>query len=273
MARIKGSDWSHWNGKPDCQKAQGHGLEFVYVKIGEVNPKTGNEFTDDMYARNIAKLDEVGIITGAYQYFHPSVGASKQVRQFETLMELYGKPKLPPIVDLETADNLDPVDVASVLKVYLDRLEKDLNVRPIIYTSSSFWGGRVGAPTWGKDYYFFIAQYPYSGKVYDMDTFNYKRSPVHSAIADNVLVWQFSDNVHLAGMPRMDGNFWLKDRALLHRLAGKEIVVDNEEKPQEEPKLTEAEIARGQKQEAKMLEGWGHSHTELNNIWWKIRNL
>ena len=265
MTRIKGLDASHWNGKPDWFKAKQLGIEWAYVKVGEMNPSTGKGFTDDQYARNIAKLKEAGVISGAYYFFHPSVGASVQARQCLKLMELYGQPELPLVVDLETSDNQKPQDVASVLKVFMERIEEDTGRRPLIYTTSSFWGGRVGAPDWGKDYYFIIAQYPYSEPIRDMDAYPYKMSPVNTKIADRVVAWQFSDNVRLPGLPRFDGNFWLAGSDLLYELAGRnqpDVIETEEPIPAQHSPLYEH-----------ALEIWNKSHIEMNSVWWKLRNL
>lgn len=274
MTRIKGLDSSHWNGKPDWEKAASLGIEWAYVKAGEMNPNTGQPYdVDSVYSRNIQKCREAGLMVGAYYFFHPKVGASAQARHFEKLMEAYGEPDFL-VVDLETADSMNPQDVASVLKVFLDRLEDDLGKRPLIYTGNYFWGGSVGAPSWGKNYYFIIAQYPTTEPVRDMDKFYYKMSPVNSAIADRVVAWQFSDNTRLPGLPRLDGNFWLAGSELLHELAGKEApdVIETEEIIEPEHGLSKAEMVRGERQE-QALEIWNKSHTEMNSIWWKLRNL
>ena len=270
-ARIKGTDWSHWNGKPDCVKAKELGIEWAYTKAGEINPTTENEYWDTSYERNLQKLKENDIIAGAYYYVHPSVGASVQARHFERIMEVSGKPDFL-VLDLEDSDGLQPQDVASVVKAILERLEKDLGKRPLIYTSNSFWTSKVGAPDWGKDYYFIIAQYPYVDSatkqelpVYDMDAFNYKMSPVNAKIADRVVAWQFSSYVKLAGMPRMDGNFWLKERELLHEIAGK-TTWPVSTPTENQPHVTE----EMQEMYGEARERWNKTHTEENSFWWKI---
>lgn len=269
MERIKGYDASHWNGKPDWLKAKEHGIEWVYVKAGEIVPKTGKEFIDGQYQRNIQKLKEADLISGAYYYVHPKVGASIQARAFERVMKNLGKPDLPPIIDLEDSDGWEPKDVAYSVQVIVERLEDDLNVRPIIYTSNSFWTSKVGAPDWGKDYSFIIAQYPSKEVVTDMDKFPYKQSPVNAKIADNVVAWQFSDNTKLAGMPRLDGNFWLKGREMLYELAGKMQEQPQPKKPEQEEPTQEID----HEMYNRCLEIWNKSHIEMNSVWWKIRSL
>ena len=207
MTYIKGVDFSHWQGKVAFEKLLVNDIRFAIFKAGETPTGSKQEFLDDMYQRNIREAKEYGIISGAYYYFHPSIGAARQARHFDTIMKTYGMPDLPPVIDTEDTDKMDPEDIAEVLKAFIDALVAMGYRKPIIYSRWGFLVNQVGEPAWLKDHLLWLAQYntQLTNKPKDMS---------------NVIMWQYTDRLSLPGLCGLDGNYWLKSEKELNELAG-----------------------------------------------------
>lgn len=215
MTYILGEDHSHWQAKLDFAKLVASGMRFGIFKAGEIPTKSKKEYLDDMYARNIREAKEYGYISGAYYFFHPAIGASRQARHFKAIMDLYGWPDLPPVYDVEVADAMQPISASAVLKSSLDCFEEITGIKPIIYSRWGVLANEYGNPTWlGTDrddgYKLWLAQYP-----------TLKNKP---ADMRNVIMHQWTDRLRLPGIGvNLDGNYWLKSEAELLTLAGWDV--------------------------------------------------
>ncbi len=220
MAKIFGVDFSHWQANVNFDKLVENDVRFAIFKAGEIPTTSKSEFTDPQYKRNIAESRRTRIISGAYYYFHPSIGASRQARHFDAVMQRDGKPDLPPVIDVEDTDQRTPVQVADVLKAMIDYMMDRGYRRPIIYSRWGFLVNQVGEPYWLKDHYLWLAQYSTEliYKPRDMS---------------NVIMWQFTDRLKLPGVGvALDGNYWLKSERELLALVQKPPVA---EEPEPEP--------------------------------------
>lgn len=242
MDKIKGVDFSHWQGKVDHAKLLVNDIQFAIFKAGEIPTRSKQEFLDDKYERNIREATEHGIISGAYYYFHPSIGASRQARHFDRIMQSYGHPDLPPVIDVEDTDKMHPADIAKVLKAMIDAMIAKGYRPPIIYSRWGFLANQCGfgllpSADWYKEHYLWLAQY------------NTKLTSKPSDMS-NVIMWQYTDRLALPGLPGLDGNYWLKSERELHKLAG---IGGGIEKEPELPFLTDTFrkrfILRKQKEE------------------------
>ena len=216
---ILGVDFCHWQGKPDCQKLKDNGVKFAFVKAGEVwiNYKNKPAITDFEHDRNIRELKRVGIPCGSYYYWHPSAGASKQVKHFSDIY-LKAKPDLPPVIDIEDTDGYKPLDIQRQLFAFINGLRAVIDRPVIIYSRNGFIVNQIGDPTWSKDTKFWIARYAQTiGSL----------SP---KIKENVLLWQYTDRLALPGLPKLDGNYWLKSEAEFN-----DFVQNNVQNPVPEP--------------------------------------
>ena len=211
MSKIHGVDFSHWQSKVDFEKLVTNGIKFAIFKAGEIPTKSKLEYTDDMYARNIREANRFSVISGAYYYFHPSIGASRQGRHFIHVMETYGKPDLPPVIDIEDNDTREPKVVADEVKAFSDYLMDKGYKKPIIYSRWGFLVNQMGEPAYLKEHLLWLAQYntQLTYKPRDMS---------------NVIMWQYTDRLKLPGIGvGLDGNYWLKSAQELYDLAGMDI--------------------------------------------------
>jgi GH25 family lysozyme M1 (1,4-beta-N-acetylmuramidase) len=196
---ILGCDASHWQSKLNADKLKANNIRFTFVKAGEVwvTAKGKPAVDDHEHDRSIKELKRVGIPCGDYYYWHPSAGASLQVRQYA---EIYNrtKPDLPPVIDIEDTDGYKPADVKRQLFAFIDGLRKVIDRPVIIYSRNGFIVNQIGDPVWSKDTMFWIARYAQTvGSL----------SP---KIKENTIIWQFTDRMKLPGLPILDGNYWMK---------------------------------------------------------------
>jgi len=243
MSKIHGIDISHWTGKVDFTKLVVNGIQFAIFKAGEVPTRSKKEFLDDKYERNIREAKAHGIISGAYYYFHPSIGASRQARHFDKIMQVYGMPDLPPVIDVEDTDKMEPQDIAKVLRSMVMSLSEKGYKDIIVYSRWGFLVNQMGEPDWLQNGFEYLDQEEDSGKVIEkhvniylwLAQYNTKLTK-KPADMSNVIMWQYTDRLALPGCPPLDGNYWLKSEKELNELA--EIDGGAEEEP-EYPFLTD----------------------------------
>lgn len=134
VATLQGIDVSHYQKGIEWETVlQKHDLHFAFVKATE-----GSDFTDSLFCRNWEILHELGIRRGAYHYFRSYGCGLEQALHFLQSVELEPG-DLAPVLDLETTDNMPPEVMLEEALVWLQTVERSLNVKPIIYTNQNFY--------------------------------------------------------------------------------------------------------------------------------------
>lgn len=204
---IKGVDFSHWQAKVNCEKLAKAGIRFAFVKAGEVHIRHKNKpaVDDELHDRNIRELKAAGIICGDYYYFHPSAGAAKQARHYAAI-RARNEPDLPPVIDIEDTDGMNPANVEAQLFAFITELTKRTIRIPIIYSRNGFLVNQCGNPIWFSKMLFWIARYgPTIGDL----------SP---NIKPGVVMWQYTDKLKIPGCPVMDGNIVVASDQVFYNL-------------------------------------------------------
>jgi len=229
MTHIKGVDFCHWQANVNFAKLASNGVRFAIFKAGEIPTGSKQEFLDKKYARNISEAKAHKIISGAYYFFHPSISPKRQARHFDMIMQTYGRPDLPPVIDIEDTDKRGPEEVAEALKGMIDEMTARGYRLPIIYSRWGYLVNQAGEPYWIKDHLLWLAQYSnkLTSKPADMR---------------NVIMWQYTDQLKIPGIGvALDGNYWLKSEAELLALAeAPDLVEAPSEEPPENPFLRES---------------------------------
>jgi lysozyme len=138
---AKGLDVSHWQGPIDWLQVAGAGHTFVFAKATE-----GTTITDLTYAINRAGAQGVGMKLGAYHFGRPggstdaarTANAIAQADHFVDIAQTTGG-DLPPVLDLETKGGLAQPALLTWTRAWLDEVTARTGVRPLVYTSPSFW--------------------------------------------------------------------------------------------------------------------------------------
>ena len=176
-----GLDVSHHQGVIDWEKlmkTEGFDslIHFVYCKATE-----GNTHFDKQWVTNRTVLNEMGIPNGAYHFFTPT---DPPLPQAEHFLNRWVKRDidLPPVLDVETP-GLSDEDLIAKMKIWLNYVEKESGMRPIIYTSLHYYETKFQNDF--LNYKFWVAAY--------------SRKP--SCIDDKRIIhWQYSESARLPGV-------------------------------------------------------------------------
>lgn len=127
-------------------------LGFAFIKATE-----GIQNTDPQFKRNWKKSKQAGIIRGAYHFFLATKDGRAQAENFIDAVDLE-KGDLPPVVDIEQTYGVNISLMKKELKEWLNVVELNYGVKPIIYTNVDFYSRYLGQefnsyPLWAAHYY------------------------------------------------------------------------------------------------------------------------
>lgn len=131
---IIGVDVSSYQADIDMNELEAQNIEFIYIKASE-----GSKTKDQRFGENWENAKKAGLLSGAYHFFsYDSAG----ITQAENFIEAVGpdmEGRLLPAVDVEYYGDKEQnppakEDVVRELRIYLERVEKEYGVKPLIYT-------------------------------------------------------------------------------------------------------------------------------------------
>lgn len=154
---IHGIDVSHHNDdinwpKLRQMKFEDLRLQFVYIKATE-----GMSIADEDFQKNWQQADEVGLYRGAYHFYIPWKDPKIQAQRFINSVRLQ-KGDLPPVLDFEKGTSAySKEQVIDNLRIWLQMVENQYGVKPIIYTNGDFYkryikGNLDEFPLWIAEY-------------------------------------------------------------------------------------------------------------------------
>lgn len=162
---VRGIDISHYQGRINWEKLRNASIgdapvSFVFIKATE-----GEKLWDDNFNINFSKSKRNDLIRGAYHFFVPGVDPRKQA-EFYLKIALLETGDLPPVLDIEKKGDLTPEKLRRDVRVWLDIVEKEYGVKPILYTSYKFKMQYLNTPEFDA--------YPYWIAHYYIDELEYK---------------------------------------------------------------------------------------------------
>jgi lysozyme len=171
-------------------------LGFAFIKATE---GIGN--TDPQFGRNWKKSKEAGIIRGAYHFFLATKDARTQAENFIKQVRL--KPgDLPPVLDIEQSYGVSRETIRKEVKTWLDIVENNYDVKPIIYTNIDFYKQNLGEDF--DDYPLWVAHY---------------YQPRQPRVKRDWVFWQHNDNGRVNGvLSPVDFNVYAGDSISFHQL-------------------------------------------------------
>lgn len=135
---VQGVDVSHYQGEIEWDQIQQAGISFAFIKATE-----GSGTVDEQFEDNWRNAAQTGLCIGAYHFFSFDSPAEDQAALFcETVGDLTGK--LPPVIDVEYYGDKEknpPEEEKTVSEIQsmLEILEKEYQVKPILYTTYKFY--------------------------------------------------------------------------------------------------------------------------------------
>jgi lysozyme len=150
---IKGIDVSRFQGKISWKKVSKTDIRFAYVQASRGSGKDCTVVPeecgrDQYFARNYANANAEGLRVGAYHRAFAKGGTREKAKEdaraeanrFINVVGSVANDDLRPALDVESPfTRLDESRLRLWIRTWLNRVEKKLNVKPLIYTNSSSW--------------------------------------------------------------------------------------------------------------------------------------
>lgn len=154
---VRGIDISHYQERVNWDKLRNASMgdapiSFVFIKATE-----GEKLFDDNFNRNFANAKRNDIIRGAYHFFVPGLSPRRQAEFYLSIAQLEPG-DLPPVLDIEKNGDLSPEQLRRDVKTWLDIVEKEYGVKPILYTGYKFKLQYLNTPEFDV-YPYWIAHY------------------------------------------------------------------------------------------------------------------
>jgi lysozyme len=154
--QIHGIDVSRYQAAIDWEAVSD--MQDKNIKIGFAFMKAteGLGNVDGTFRRNWFKAREAKITRGAYHFFIASKSGKAQAENFIQTVTLT-KGDMPPVLDIEQTYGASVTDIQQRTKDWLQMIEKQYKVKPIIYTNVDFYQNFLA----GKfdDYPIWVAHY------------------------------------------------------------------------------------------------------------------
>jgi lysozyme len=127
-------------------------LGFAFIKATE---GIGN--VDPQFKRNWKRSKDAGMIRGAYHFFLATKDGRMQAENFIKAVNL-NTGDLPPVLDIEQTYGVTKEILKSEVREWLNIVETNYNIKPIIYTNIDFYKQNLGEefdayPLWVAHYY------------------------------------------------------------------------------------------------------------------------
>ena len=149
---VQGIDVSHHQGTVDWNQVGSAVYKFTFIKALE-----GITSFDPQFQANWAGAEAVGLLRGAYHFYHPNDDPREQAEAFLSIYKP-GPGDLPPALDIEITDGKSASTIVQGIEVWLSTVREKVGVAPLLYTDPSFWrslgtaSGFGGYPLWIADY-------------------------------------------------------------------------------------------------------------------------
>ena len=136
---VIGVDASSYQADIDMNELKKQDIEFIYIKASE-----GSSLQDSRFTQNWENAEKAGLLSGAYHFFSYDSKGETQAQNFINIVGGNLKGHLIPVVDVEYYGDKEvnppqKEDVVRELKVFLDLVEKEYGVKPMIYTRSDIY--------------------------------------------------------------------------------------------------------------------------------------
>jgi lysozyme len=154
---IHGIDVSKYQENITWEEVQAMKVKNVQLGFAFIKATQGIGNIDPQFKRNWKKAKKNGIIRGAYHFFMANKDGKMQAETFIDQVELeFGD--LPPVLDVEQLYGCTFEQLKKEIKTWLEVVENNYHVKPIIYTNVDFYKRCLGSefdqyPLWVAHYY------------------------------------------------------------------------------------------------------------------------
>lgn len=135
---VHGIDVSKYQNIINWKSVKKMNVERVNVDFAFIKATEGTRLVDSNFPQNWIRIKNAEIPRGAYHFFLPHKDAALQANHFCKLVRL-SKGDLPPVVDIETENGMSSEKIRKSLKIFLRKVEKFYEMKPIIYSNANFY--------------------------------------------------------------------------------------------------------------------------------------
>jgi lysozyme len=134
---VEGIDVSHFQLSVDWNQVAASGVAFATAQV------SSGLTADANFATNYAGIKAAGMIRGAYQFFRPGQDPVAQANLLLANTGSIGSGDLPPVLDIEVTDGLNPPAVAAAIQTWVTTVQNATGRTPILYFGAFFWNSSV----------------------------------------------------------------------------------------------------------------------------------
>jgi len=157
---IHGIDVSRYQQLINWSEVKDMEVDSIKIGFAFIKATEGVDNVDAQFERNWLHAGEENIPKGAYHYFVAGKSGIAQANNFIEIVKLK-QGDLPPVLDVEDDYGTVP-DLQKKIKDWLQKVEEQYKVKPIIYTNIFFYNKYLKGVF--DDYPFWIAHYQQPGK-------------------------------------------------------------------------------------------------------------
>lgn len=181
-----GIDVSDNNGAIDWSKVANQKKTKDPIRFVIIRSTMGKNGLDSRYVQNYDEAKENGFIVGTYHYYRPNENSNQQFENFRKVAKV-GKGDIIPVVDIEVNPKVQSMRSLKIgLRNFVNLVEKEYGVKPIIYTKLSMWRDYLQADF--DDCQVWIAAYSTNRR--------------NDTIIQNANIHQFTDKIrNIPGIP------------------------------------------------------------------------
>lgn len=150
---VQGIDVSHFQGAIQWEEVAKAGIKFAFIKATD-----GIKATDPMFSTNWQRAKRVGLRRGAYHFFRAQQDSERQAQNFLAMLK-DDAGELPPVLDFELLCDASPEQGMCAAKRWMEIVEQEIGVKPILYTGPGFWISQLGNTPVMTQHLLWIAHY------------------------------------------------------------------------------------------------------------------
>lgn len=149
ISKYQGTiDWSDLNAPENYR----FNINFAFMKATE-----GVEKKDPRFEYNWMSAAQNGVKRGAYHFYRPNQDVYLQAQNFISSVKL-SPGDLAPVIDCESRGVVSEEKFVADLKIFIQLLEKEYGVKPIVYTGYRFFHNHLQGEFFAS-YPFWVAHY------------------------------------------------------------------------------------------------------------------
>lgn len=116
------------------QEVAADGQKFAFVKTTE-----GETWVNEHYLEDVHAAHRAGLLVGTYHYARPAGDARQQAAHYAATLATVPQHSLPPVLDIEVAEGLDPEQLQNWVRDFLHETQRLTGRTPMVYTYRYFW--------------------------------------------------------------------------------------------------------------------------------------